>query len=98
MYSKIVSVRVGAIAGKLSVYPNPTKGAATVSFVSSSQGAVSLRLFDLKGSLLWQQQYQTNTGQNTILLDNFRMIPDGMYILQWFDGLKPEQVKLVINH
>ena len=98
MYSKIVSVRVGGITGKLAVYPNPTKGSATVSFTSSTQGAISLRLFDLKGSMVWQQQYQTNTGQNMIALDNFRTIPDGMYILQWFDGLKPEQVKLVVNH
>ena len=98
IYSKVVSVRVGGLSGKLGVYPNPTKGSATVSFVSTTQGAVSLRLFDLKGSMLWQQQYQTNIGQNTIALDNFRTIPDGMYILQWFDGLKPEQVKLVVNH
>ncbi|HEX9514436.1 MAG TPA: T9SS type A sorting domain-containing protein [Puia sp.] len=98
MYSKIVSVRVGGIAGKLAVYPNPTKGSAKVSFVSPTQGAISLRLFDLKGCVVWQQQYQTTTGQNTIQLDNFRMIPDGMYILQWFDGLKPEQTKLVVNH
>jgi hypothetical protein len=98
MYSKIVSIRVGGLSGKLSVYPNPTKGSATVSFVSSAQGAISLRLFDLKGSVVWQQLYQANAGQNTLQLDNIRTIPDGMYILQWFDGLKPEQVKLVVAH
>jgi len=98
IYSKIVSVRLGGLAGKFSVYPNPTRGTATVSFVLSAQSTVSLRLFDLKGSIIWQQQYQANAGQNTISLDNFRSIPDGMYILQWFDGLKPEQVKLVVTH
>lgn len=98
MYSKIVSVRIGGLSGKLSVYPNPTKGTATVSFTASAPSTVSLRLFDLKGSVIWQQQYQANTGQNVISLDNLRLVPDGMYILQWFDGLKPEQVKVMVSH
>jgi hypothetical protein len=97
MVSKIVSVKIGGLAGKLSVYPNPTKGDATVSFVSSAQGAVSLRLFDPKGTVVWQQQYQANAGQNTIQLDKIRTLANGIYILQWFDGLKPEQVKLVVD-
>jgi len=98
MYSRIVSVQVGGLSGKLSVYPNPAKGSATVSFTATTQNAISLRLFDLKGSVIWQQQYQAHAGQNNISLDNIGTIPNGMYILQWFDGLRPEQVKLMVNH
>lgn len=98
IYSKVVFIRLGGLTGNVTVYPNPTKGAATISFVSSTQGVISLRLFDTKGGVLWQQQYQTNAGQNTISLNNFRNVPDGMYILQWFDGLKPEQVKVLVSH
>jgi hypothetical protein len=98
MYSKIISIQAGGLSGKLSVYPNPVKESATVSFISSTQTTISLRLFDLKGSVIWQQQYQAHVGQNNVTLDNIRTIPNGMYILQCFDGLKPEQVKLLVNH
>jgi hypothetical protein len=98
MYSKIVSIQLGNLSGNLSVYPNPAKGSAMVSFVSTTQNMISLRLFDLKGSLVWQQQYQSRIGQNNISLDNVRTLSNGMYILQWFDGLKPEQVKLLVDH
>jgi hypothetical protein len=97
-YSKVVSLRVDAPGGTFSVYPNPAKTTATVRFVSSAQATVSLRLFDLKGSVVWQQQYQANAGQNLIQLDNIGALPNGMYILQGLDGSKSEQVKLVVNH
>jgi hypothetical protein len=52
----------------------------------------------LKGSTLWQKQTRVAAGTNSILLDRLANIPNGIYILQWFDGLKPQQVKLVVNH
>ena len=97
-YSRIVSVLMNGLAAKLSVFPNPVKTTATVSFTAKSNGEVSLRLFDLKGSQLWTKQYTINAGANSILLDQLVNVPNGLYILQWFDGLKPQQVKLVVNH
>ncbi|MHA4811614.1 T9SS type A sorting domain-containing protein [Flavitalea flava] len=98
MYSKVVAVRVsGSPASKLSVFPNPTKGAATVSFTSAVQANISLRLFSLNGSQVGQQQYHANIGENFVPLEIVRNLPTGVYILQWFDGIKPEQVKLFVN-
>ena len=98
VYSKIVSVRLNNLSGKLSVYPNPAQSSVTVSFSCTNAGPVSLRLFDIKGSLLWQQQYTASAGQNNVQVDYIRNIPPGTYILQWFDGLKPEQTKILVNH
>ena len=98
IYSKIVSVRLGNLSGRLSVYPNPAQSSVTVSFSCTNSGPVSLRLFDMKGSLLWQQQYAASAGQNNVQVDCIRNIPPGTYIMQWFDGLKPEQVKIIVNH
>jgi len=98
IYSKVVSVRLGNLSGRLSVYPNPAQSSVTVSFSCTNSGPVSLRLFDMKGSLLWQQQYAASAGQNNVQVDCIRNIPPGTYILQWFDGLKPEQVKIIVNH
>jgi hypothetical protein len=98
VYSKIVSVQLNNLSGKLSVYPNPAQSSVTVSFGCTNAGPVSLRLFDMKGSLLWQQQYVASAGQNNVQVDHIRNIPAGTYILQWFDGLKPEQIKIMVNH
>lgn len=97
-YSKTVSVLMNGLTAKLTVFPNPAKTSATVSFVASNSGDVSLRLFDLKGSTIWQKQTRVAAGTNSILLDQIANIPNGIYILQWFDGLKPQQVKLIVNH
>ena len=97
-YSKTVSVQQNTLAGKLSVYPNPARTMVTVSFNHSVGGMVSLRLFDLKGSLLWQQQQVAAAGQNNVQIDYVRNLPAGVYILQWFDGLKPEQAKVMVDH
>jgi len=97
VYSKIVSVQQNTLAGRLSVYPNPARTSVTVSFSHSVGGMVSLRLFDLKGSMLWQQQQQAAAGQNNIQIDYIRNLPAGVYILQWFDGLKPEQAKIMVD-
>ena len=98
VYSKIVSVLMNNLSGKFSVYPNPAHNSVTVSFICTSAGPVSLRLFDIRGSLLWQQLYTAHTGQNNVEVDNIRNIPTGTYILQWFDGLSSEQVKVMVTH
>jgi len=96
-YSKTVSVQQTTLAGKLSVYPNPARTSVTVSFNHTVGGAISLRLFDLKGSLLWQQQQSAAAGQNNVQIDYIRNLPAGVYILQWFDGLTPEQTKILVD-
>jgi hypothetical protein len=98
VYSKVVSVRMNGLTSPFSVYPNPAKNTVTVSFSAATPGAISLRLFDLAGSLLWQQQYQASMGPNTVQIDRVSTLPNGVYILQWFDGLRPQQVKLMVNH
>ena len=85
-------------ASTLTVFPNPARSSATVTFVAASNGDVSLRLFDLKGSSIWQKQVTVSAGANSILIDQLGSIPNGIYLLQWFDGLKPQQVKLLVNH
>jgi hypothetical protein len=95
-YSKIVSVNVSA-DNHLNIWPNPVRSSATVSFTMTMSGSVTLRLFDTKGSLVRQQQYAASVGSNIIQLDNPGTLPNGIYILQWSDGLHPQQEKMVVN-
>lgn len=97
-YSKVVAIKMDGLVSQLTVFPNPAKTAATVSFVAVAASNVSLRLFDLKGSQVWQRQMKVSAGSNSVVLDQLGSIPNGLYLLQWFDGLKPQQVKLIVNH
>jgi hypothetical protein len=98
MYSKIVSVRINGVPAKFSVYPNPANASTTIGFVSSTSGAINLKLFDLKGSLLWKAQYEANTGVNTVPVTVIRNIPDGIYLLEWSDGQAPTTTRLIVRH
>jgi hypothetical protein len=98
VYSRVVSVRLGGLAGKLSVYPNPAQSVSTISFQASTEETVSLRLFDVRGNQLWTRQYEAQTGLNTVQIDCLSTLPEGVYLLQWSDGLKPEIVKLLVRH
>lgn len=97
-YSGIVSVSTDAQTSKLTVYPNPVNHSATISFTSTAQSTVSLKLVDLKGTLLWQTEYQANIGANTLPLTAISNLPDGLYFLQYADGSKPQIVKLLVKH
>jgi hypothetical protein len=97
-YSKVVSVSLGAGAGKLAAFPNPAQSFVTVSFSSMMAEVVSLRLFDVRGCQLWSKQYEAQVGQNTVNIDCVSTLPDGVYLLQWSDGLRPEIVKIVVRH
>jgi hypothetical protein len=97
-YSRIVSVSTDAQTTRLSVYPNPVNHSATISFTLTAQGTISLKLVDLKGALLWQTEYHALTGQNELPLTAISNLPDGLYFLQYNDGLKPQIIKLLVNH
>lgn len=98
LYSKTVAVQLGSLTGKLSVYPNPAQNTATLSYTLTTGTNISLRLFDLNGRELWTKQVEGYAGTNTVAIDCVRTLPEGAYILQWFDNLQPQQVKLIVRH
>lgn len=97
-YSKIVSLQVNGNSGKLTVFPNPvSSGSAFVNFTATTQGNVTLRMFDQRGGLIWQRQYNATIGLNTVEIDNIGGLAKGIYILQWSDGSNSGQTKLLVN-
>ncbi len=93
-----MSVQLGGAASKLAAYPNPARSFVTVSFSTTMAEAVSLRLFDMKGGQLWSKQYEAQPGQNTVNIDCLNTLAEGVYILQWSDGLRPEIAKILVRH
>ena len=65
----------------LDVYPNPTDDRATLSFTSATGGAFELRLFDLRGRLLYARDLQFRAGENVTDID-LSTRPAGLYTLQ----------------
>jgi Secretion system C-terminal sorting domain len=96
-YSKIVSLQVSGNSGKLTVFPNPASGSAFVTFNATTPGNISLRMFDQRGGLIWQRQYNATIGPNTVQIDNISALAKGIYILQWSDGQNSGQTKLLVN-
>ena len=98
IYSRIVIVRLGSSGGKLSVFPNPARNSITISFTMTAPQTVSLRLFDRLGTRVLEEQYQASAGQNNIQVNGIADLPTGVYMLQWFDGLNPKTIELLVQH
>jgi hypothetical protein len=97
-YSTVVIVKISSAAANTGVYPNPARASFTLTFNASTAGAMSLRLFDLEGRQVLSQPFQASTGTNAVTVNGLGTLPEGMYILQWFDGLKPYTSKVMIRH
>jgi hypothetical protein len=97
-YSTIVVLKASGAAAAAGVYPNPARESFTLTFTSSAAGAVSLRLFDLGGRLVLNRPVEASTGVNAVTVSGLGTLPEGLYILQWFDGLKPWTSKVMIRH
>ena len=64
----------------LSTYPNPTDGNAFVNFHSEKNETARLRLLDMTGKQIIQENVRINSGQNIIDLDLSRL-KKGLYIM-----------------
>ncbi|MDP4252649.1 MAG: T9SS type A sorting domain-containing protein [Bacteroidota bacterium] len=98
IYSWVVTAKMNAVAGGLSVYPNPVNATTLVSFAAAAQGEVSLKVYDLSGNLFWQKAYQANAGMNSVQVDAFRTVPNGVYMLEVSDGQAPVSTKIMVRH
>lgn len=98
VYSQIVSVQINVRASGFAVYPNPAQDIVNLIFRATIPETINLRLFDLRGSQVWSSLYEAQIGQNIVMIDRIRTLPEGMYILQWSDGLKPEIMKIMVRH
>ncbi|MDR3713475.1 MAG: T9SS type A sorting domain-containing protein [Puia sp.] len=100
IYSKTVGVQVrsSTFGNNLSIAPNPVAGSATISFTCANAGLASIRLVDMGGRIVWQKRFSASAGQNTLALDNPSGFANGIYSLQWSDGVKIQNCKVLINH
>jgi len=69
------------VSGDVSIYPNPTNGAFTLSYVCNDNSETTIKLYNLVGQLVLSKPVAQVTGLNTVKFDiaNFNQ---GIYMLE----------------
>lgn len=65
----------------LSIYPNPVKSSFTLTYNANSVDNISVRIFNSKGSLVYQTGLQTQTGINQYTVPA-NTLSQGIYVVQ----------------
>jgi len=79
------------------VYPNPSKGNVTVSFdLKSSNNKVALQLFDIRGRLIHEKQYEVSSTKFVKEL-NYQSVAKGLYVLKVENGSNRVSRKILIE-
>lgn len=98
-YSNVIMVRKDKkkISG-INLYPNPTAtgSAATVRFEATANSFVTLRVIDMAGRQLLQQQNKVSEGANSVALNNLNQLQPGIYIIQLSNGEELSVIKFSV--
>lgn len=79
------------------VYPNPVNDMATLSFTQEGSEMVSIAIYNLQGSLVYQQKAKNfGSGNHEISVDCSKM-PAGIYNVQLTSGNKVYNQKMTVN-
>lgn len=100
LYSQTVMVRKdGKAVSGVRISPNPANGGSdvTLRFDASASVMVSIRVLDMTGRTLLEQQNRTSEGTNSVTLNNIRSLQPGMYLVQMKNGDQLETTKLIIS-
>jgi len=92
-----VADAANVLSFKYVLYPNPTETQrVNLNIHSKENGSVSIKVFDLNGRLLSQQQEQIGIGTQTFSID-ISSLNKGTYIIQLDDGKRKGAQKLLIQ-
>ena len=78
------------------MYPNPNKGNFTVQFNSASNDDVNITVHDIRGRVIFDNQYTNNSGlfSQNIELENAQ---SGVYLVSIENGQRKEVKKIVVE-
>jgi len=77
------------------VYPNPTVGPFTVELPSTIQGEAQIRIVDLQGRILYQQELSSDhIGPIAIDLSDKNT---GMYLVQWITNEQVQSQRIIVE-
>jgi hypothetical protein len=80
-WSGIARVNMQQDESTMSVYPNPVKASFTISYNAARVEPVSVRIFNSKGSLVYQSSLSAQNGANQYTIPA-GTLPKGIYVVQ----------------
>jgi len=97
-YSNVIMIRKESKSiNGVALNPNPvTNGMATVRFSASGSNEVTMRVVDMNGKVMAQQQNKVYAGNNSISLNNLERLQPGVYLLQLANGEELTTIKFNI--
>ena len=98
-YSNVILIRRDAKSiNGISVSPNPVvgSGAATVRITSATSGKIDLRVIDMAGKIVLQQQTRVSEGTNSISINNTTRLQSGIYTVQVLQNDEAMNTKISI--
>ena len=98
-YSQVIMIRKdAAILNGLSINPNPvtTDGAITLRFSATTGSIVNLRVIDLAGKIILNQQSRVFEGVNSVSINNPGKLNPGLYVVQLDDGQTTMSARLSV--
>lgn len=78
------------------LYPNPSNGAINVTYASSVEGMVNVRVFDLVGKAVADYNFSVNEGENFINLD-LSSLEKGLYVVEVLQGETSSTAKVILK-
>ncbi|HMU44871.1 MAG TPA: T9SS type A sorting domain-containing protein [Chitinophagaceae bacterium] len=100
-YSPTILVRKdGKNLSGIKVSPNPiiTGADATLRFNATTGSTVSIRVIDMTGRIISEQQNRVSQGINSITIHNTNRLQSGMYVLQMINGSQIESTTFNVSH
>jgi hypothetical protein len=98
-YSNVIFIRkeIKNVKG-ITITPNPaTNASASIRFYAAASGNVDVRVIDLSGKILLQQQLRVSEGNNSILINNIERLLPGIYVVQMRNDNEFQSSKLIIS-
>lgn len=96
---ELLSIGIDNSFTNFSIYPNPFTSNINFSFEADNQEVVKLRVFNISGQLVFQNESVTIGGKNIIRWDGMSQdgvkIQEGIYFYEIHIGLKTENGKLI---
>ena len=91
-----VSVEDESFVTDMNIYPNPVKENLTINFVSNKSENIQIRMMNMNGQLVYEQQLNHFTGEFVKVLD-MASFAQGMYILQFVSDKDAFTKKIIKN-
>jgi hypothetical protein len=97
-YSNVIMIRRESTAiNGIVINPNPVvNGMATIRFTSTGSNTVTMRVIDMGGRTLLNQQNRVYDGNNSLSLNNLDRLQPGMYLLQLANGDELTTIKFTV--